>query len=137
MHTLKDFNVYNSLENGNLLRREIRQFMIPAVAFLSYSREDKPVVDKLYLTLLDHGLNIWIDEEELSPGEKWKIKILQTIKHCEFAIICFSERSINKPGFFQEEIKILQEFSTGTEHPIYCIPITLHQFDRSLIPGRV
>jgi hypothetical protein len=134
MYTLNDFNVYNLLENGNLLRRELRQFMIPAVVFLSYSRGDKLVVDKLYPRLLDHGLNVWIDEHELLPDENWGIKIRQTIRSCEFAIVCFSEQSIKKPGFFQEEIKIIQELNSGLEHSIYCIPLTLHQFDRSLIP---
>lgn len=132
--TLRDFNVYNVLENENLLRRELRQVMIPTVVFLSYSREDNLIVNKLYQRLLKLGLNVWIDEHELLPGDKWEIKIRQTLKSCEFAIVCFSEQSINRPGFFQEEIKIVKELSYGEEHSIYCIPLTLHPFDRSLIP---
>ncbi len=75
MDTIMDFNVYSFLEKENLLRRELKQRMIPAVGFFSYSRKDKIIVDKLYLNLLDHGLNVWIDEHELLPGEAWKIKI--------------------------------------------------------------
>jgi hypothetical protein len=134
IYTLKDIDIYNLLEESNVLIRELKQFMIPADVFLSYSREDKLVVDKLYQSLLDHGLNVWIDECELLPGEEWEIKIRQRINQCEFAIVCFSEQSIKKPGFFLEEVKIIKELCLGTERSLYCIPLTLHQFDRSLIP---
>ncbi|WP_419875474.1 hypothetical protein [Candidatus Pristimantibacillus sp. PTI5] len=31
-------------------------------------------------------------------------------------------------------MKLIEELIAGVEHSIYCIPLTLHQFDRSLIP---
>ena len=40
-------------------------------AFLSHNSKDKPVVREIARTLEARGLRVWLDEQELPPGQPW------------------------------------------------------------------
>ena len=59
--------------------------------FISYIREDASDVERLSNDLKRHGINVWLDREKISPGERWQIAIRRAIEDGAFYIACFSE----------------------------------------------
>lgn len=59
----------------------------------------------LYNLLSTEGLDVWLDEERLAPGQDWELEIRKAVRNCHIAIVCLSPRSITKAGFVQREIK--------------------------------
>src|SRR5512143_924894 len=43
--------------------------------FLAHAREDKDRVRALYKHIKQRGFSLWLDEEDLIPGQTWKIEI--------------------------------------------------------------
>lgn len=100
------------------------------VVFLSYIREDEEIVKKLKSDLTNRGIKIWIDKEQMLPGEKWKKKISEAIRSCEFAIICLSKKAFSKEGYFHKELNEIKERATlfpGTK--TFIIPVRLDKCD--------
>jgi len=47
--------------------------------FISYSRRDLEIVNRLVEIMRRAGLNIWIDREEIKPGKLWRTQIVQAV----------------------------------------------------------
>jgi tetratricopeptide (TPR) repeat protein len=94
--------------------------------FLCHSSADKPMVRVLYHLLSVRGLEPWLDEEKLVPGENWELEIRNAVRASHIVIVCLSEDAINKAGFVQKEIRyaldIADEQPEGT---IFIIPLKL------------
>lgn len=100
----------------------------PHHVFLCHASEDKPIVRELYNRLTKDGINIWLDEEKLLPGQDWQLEISKAVKNSEAIIVCLSSRSVNKAGYVQKEIK--QALDVAKEKPegtIYFIPVRLDE----------
>src|SRR5438034_6632905 len=70
---------------------------VPAVGprvFIAYAREDYHQAAKLYSALEDAGLQPWLDEKKLLPGQNWRRCIERAIDTSDFFIACFSSRSV-------------------------------------------
>jgi hypothetical protein len=94
--------------------------------FLSYAREDRAVVERIYDILLAAGHQPWMDARDLVPGEAWDHAIRRAIHAAEFFVSCFSAHSILKRGYFQKEITIaLDLWQERLVDDIYLIPIRL------------
>ena len=57
--------------------------------FISYVRENVEIVDRLYQELKSHGIQVWVDRNDLSPGLRWKREIRRSYStrgffHCVF-----------------------------------------------------
>lgn len=100
--------------------------------FLCHASEDKPAVRKLYERLVEDGIDAWLDEENLLPGQNWELEISNAVKKSDAVIVFLSSRSVKKAGFVQKEIKlaldVAQEKPEGT---IFFIPARL---DESSVP---
>lgn len=95
--------------------------------FLCHASQDKPIVRDIYARLLAEGwVEPWLDEEKLLPGEDWDFEIKKAIKYSDVVLICLSNRSQNKEGYLQKEIRyaldIANEKPLGT---IFLIPLKL------------
>lgn len=100
--------------------------------FLSYAREDEDRVNSLYLRLTRAGFNVWVDKQNLLPGQRWPHEIEKALKRSELVIVCLSHRSIQKRGFLQKEIrKALERLQEKLESDIYLIPA---RFDDCEVP---
>lgn len=99
----------------------------PLNVFLSHSSNDKSVVRELYQQLnAKPWLNPWLDEENLYPGQDWNLEIEKSIKNTDVIIVCLSESSITKEGYFQKEIKAALYYSEyKPEGTIFIIPTRL------------
>ncbi|HEY2737533.1 MAG TPA: toll/interleukin-1 receptor domain-containing protein, partial [Thermoanaerobaculia bacterium] len=48
--------------------------------FLSHNSKGKPAVRALAAALRDRGLNVWLDEDNLLPGQRWQEELEKIIK---------------------------------------------------------
>jgi TIR domain len=91
--------------------------------FLCHASEDKAQVREVYhrLRTID-GLEPWLDEEDLLPGQDWTREIPRALQQSDFILVFFSRLSVAKHGYVQREMKLaldaLQELPEGTIHTI-------------------
>lgn len=98
----------------------------PLRVFLCHCSADKTVVRQLYMRLNGNGIDAWLDEEKLLPGQNWKIEIPKAVKNSDVVIVCLSKSAINKDGYIQKEILIALELADEKpEGSIFLIPFKL------------
>lgn len=103
--------------------------------FLCHASPDKAKVRRLYHELREAGLDPWLDEENILPGQDWDEAIRDAIRTSDYFLACLSKAAIDRRGFFQKEIKLaLDVLDEMPEGKIYLIPIRL---DNCEIPQRL
>jgi TIR domain len=94
--------------------------------FLAHAREDKPQVRKLYADLKARGLDPWLDEVDLMPGQIWKEEIPKAIRQAGIFLACLSSRSGSKVGYVQSEFRLaLSAFGERPPGSIFLVPVRL------------
>jgi hypothetical protein len=94
--------------------------------FISYAKIDLPAARQIYEDLLKAGLDPWLDEKDLLPGQNWQDEIKKAIRASRFFIAILSNRSVSKRGFVQREIKLaLQTLDEYPESEVFVIPARL------------
>src|SRR5262245_33054233 len=58
--------------------------------FLSHSAKDKAVVRKLAARLKKDGIRVWLDEEQIKPGDSIPVKIEEGLEHSRVLVLCMS-----------------------------------------------
>jgi TIR domain len=107
----------------------------PLRVFLCHSSSDKEIVRRLYTRLCGNGIDAWLDEEKLLPGQKWEVEIPKAVKNSDVVIVCLSTNAIDKSGYIQKEILIaLDVADEKPEDTIFLIPFRLEPCD---IPHRL
>lgn len=94
--------------------------------FLCHAHDDAVDVRRLYDHLIKDGIDAWLDQENLLPGQDWKQEISKAVKQSDVVIVCLSSNSISKEGFVQKEI--IYALDTADEKPegtIFIIPARL------------
>lgn len=96
--------------------------------FISYSRRDKYIVDRIVDTIRQYGYNIWIDVTGIESGEAFKKNIVEAIENSTLMIF-FSSETSNMSTFVTKEI------SLGVAFNKYIIPIKLDKvpYNKSII----
>ena len=73
-------------------------------------------------------MDAWLDAESLVPGQKWQVEIPKAIRESDVVIVCLSERSVNKEGYIQKEIKFALDIADEKpEGTIFIIPARLEE----------
>src|SRR4030042_105031 len=91
--------------------------------FLCHSSGDKPAVRELHQRLCAEGIDAWLDEEKLLPGQDWQREIPKVVRASDVVIVCLSRGSITKAGYIQKEIKFaLDVADEQPEGAIFLIP---------------
>ncbi len=108
----------------------------PLRVFLCHSSNDKPAVRELYQKLrAEPWIDPWLDEEELYPGQDWKMEIEKAVEAADAIIVCLTKNSINKEGYVQRELRIVLDFADyKPEGTIYILPVRLEECEP---PGRL
>jgi uncharacterized LabA/DUF88 family protein len=95
--------------------------------FLCHSKHDKAQVRELYSRLKGElGIEPWLDEESLLPGQDWELEITKTVRASHCVIVCLSRQAIDKEGFVHKEIRFaLDAADHQPEGVIFLIPVKL------------
>ncbi len=62
--------------------------------FVSYSRRNKMIAERLARDLGDAGLDVWIDFRQIHAGEFWQQEIYRGIERAEIVVICLSPDAV-------------------------------------------
>ena len=82
----------------------------------------------MYRRLVSDGIDAWLDEEKLLPGQNWQIEIPKAILASDVVIVCLSKNSIDREGYVQKETKFaLDKSLEQTEESIFLIPLRLEE----------
>jgi TIR domain len=103
--------------------------------FLCHASGDKPAVRKLYERLRRGGVQPWLDEEDLLPGQDWEAEIRKAVRDSDVVLVCLSPGAITKKGFVQKEIKFaLDSADEQPEGTIFIVPL---KFEECEVPERL
>lgn len=107
----------------------------PLRVFLCHASQDKPAVWKLHRYLKQHGVQPWLDQEDLLPGQNWEVEIPKALFSSDVILVCISKNSVDKEGYVQKEISFaLDKALEKPEGTIFVIPVKLEECD---IPKRL
>lgn len=107
----------------------------PLRVFLCHASSDKPTVRQLYQRLCAEGIDAWLDEEKLLPGQDWQLEIPKAVRASDVVIVCLSHSSVSKSGYVQKEIRFaLDVADEQPEGTIYLIPLKLEECN---VPSRL
>ena len=94
--------------------------------FLCYAHEDLDRVLPVRNLLASSGIGTWIDKEDLIPGQNWREEIPKALRSSDFALMFFSNTSVDKRGYVQEEFKmVLDVMKSLPDGRIFTIPVKL------------
>lgn len=94
--------------------------------FLSHASEDKLQVRETYRQLLAQGIDAWLDEEKLLPGQDWQSEIRKALRSSDVVLVFLSQKAVTKAGYVQKEIKqALDVADAQPEGAIFLIPVKL------------
>jgi hypothetical protein len=108
--------------------------------FISYVRENADKVDRLVTSLRSAGAPVWLDRNELMPGQRWQDSIRQAIQAGAFFVACFSKEYLGKNrSYMNEELLLaIEELRKRPSDRAWFIPVLLSECslpDRSIGPG--
>jgi len=94
--------------------------------FLNYAKEDIDYAKRIYNYLNENGIDVWLDEFSLMPGQKWKTEIKKAIKESQYFLALLSSKSVTKQGYVQKELKeALEMLDEMPESQIFILPIRI------------
>jgi hypothetical protein len=78
--------------------------------------------------MLNNGVQAWLDEERLLPGQDWEYEIRKAIRNSHAVIVCLSKQFNRQRGYRQKELRIaLDEANHLPEGEIFIIPSRLEE----------
>ncbi len=95
--------------------------------FISYVRDDQNAVDLLAAELRREGLHVWLDRDDIRPGEFWEPALQTAIRDGAYFLACFSEAYQRRESTYMcEELQIACDMSrTGVHGNGWLIPLVL------------
>lgn len=94
--------------------------------FLSYAKEDSAIVKEFHDHLKAMGLDPWMDQERLLPGQSWEREIDRALKEANVVILFMSPRSVKKRSFVTREANTaVGNLRYKKADDIYIIPVLL------------
>ena len=94
--------------------------------FLAHNSVDKPQVRAIAKELRKRGLNPWLDEEKIAPGQLFQDAIQKAIPQIKSAVICIGTEGLGKWEVLELQALISQFVNKGS--PV--IPVLLPGVDR-------
>jgi hypothetical protein len=77
--------------------------------FLSYARPDSDFALRLARDLRASGVNVWVDQLDIRPGDAWDRAVEDALKVCSGVLVVLSPTSINSRSVMDEVSYALEE----------------------------
>lgn len=81
-------------------------------AFFSYSREDSEFALRLAGDLKAAGANVWLDQLDITPGQRWDSAVEDALKNCPRLIVVLSPAAVKSQNVMDEVSYALEERKT-------------------------
>jgi len=81
--------------------------------FVSYSRRNKEIVDRIVGEMDRARMDVWIDREDIKAGNSWRVQIVQAIDTCDAFVLMLSAHSAVSENV-QKEINLAQDSKRKT-----------------------
>lgn len=104
--------------------------------FIAYTSPDRIAVSDFYTTLKNHEFEPWLDNENLYPGNEWEKEVKLAIEKCDIFMPCFTSKSSNRNGYFNEELKIAQNVAHQRGINEFIMPIKLEDCEIPIAYGK-
>jgi hypothetical protein len=88
----------------------------PLIAFFSYSRDDREFAFRLAEDLKATGARVWLDQRNITPGERWDRAIEDALLNCTCLIVILSPSSVRS-------VNVLDEVSFALEKEKQIVPV--------------
>ncbi|MCI0550334.1 MAG: TIR domain-containing protein [Anaerolineae bacterium] len=103
--------------------------------FLSYSRSDARIVDKIAADLQHEGIDVWLDRKDLVAGKSWQSQIVNAILEAEAVIVFISRSSLESKAVQSEyQIGFVQQGKSGGNR---LIPVLLEKVELPKFLSRI
>lgn len=76
--------------------------------FVSYTRRNLTVIERLARDLQDAGLEVWVDFRKIRGGEAWQQAIYDGIRDCDFVVVCLSPPAVESE-WVRRELEIAKD----------------------------
>ncbi len=96
--------------------------------FISYSRKDSPAARRIYLDLRAAGLVVWMDNDELQPGNPSWQKAIEKAIRASGSVVALLTPSAKASEWVEREIHMAQN------HHIPVVPLLISGDEASSIP---
>ncbi len=94
--------------------------------FVSYASPDRARVEPFVDALRSRGIDIWVDFQQLKPGQNWDFEIKRALDKASIIIMFVSDCSVDRRGYVQRELRIaLDKRDERLIDDIYLIPVLL------------
>ena len=101
--------------------------------FLSYSAEDRKLVEPIYLALRAQRHSVFFDRGDLPPGEEFDVRIRRAIEKSQLFIFMLSPNSLDAGSYTLTELGIAQK---TWEHPAgRLLPVVLRPIGFDQVPA--
>lgn len=97
--------------------------------FISYVRENHQKVDQLCHELRQGGADVWLDREQIHPGERWQDSIREAIQGGAYFLACFSKEYLEKDRSYMNEelLTAIEELRKRPANRTWFIPVLLSE----------
>jgi hypothetical protein len=99
--------------------------------FLSHSSVDKAWVMKLKDDLLRYGISVWLDKDEIRPGDLFAEALEQALDNCKAIALIVSPEAVDS-GWVKEEYYRALSLATTKQTDMQLIPVVLRDAE---LPG--
>ena len=100
-----------------------------AHVFFSYVRENQADVERLCESLRNSGVQVWLDREQIKPGQRWQRVIREAIRSGAYFIACFSQeyRERDETYMHEELLVAIKELRKKPAERTWFIPVLLSE----------
>ncbi|MDJ0770411.1 MAG: toll/interleukin-1 receptor domain-containing protein [Ilumatobacter sp.] len=94
--------------------------------FVSYAHEDRPIVERIRSHLEGSGVDTWVDQHDLRPGDKWLLELDQAVDSASAVLFVVSSNSleaIERDRFLKRELQDCLEATSRRRRPL--IPVVV------------
>lgn len=82
----------------------------------------------LYTRLTRDGIDVWLDREELLPGQDWELEISRGMHASDVVLVCLSRKFNRRKGYRHTELRMaLEKADSISDDEIFIIPARLEE----------